>query len=141
RDPIPDLHANIEGAARVLMPLLALALTVLAFRPLGTPVMRAGAAWWWLGVLPVLPLPGRTYLHYLYVPLAGAALAIAAIWDEAMLSRTLSARAGGRGHARWWLAFSLLLVYATWSDILLSVREDLRMAAADWPLDPVLRKS
>src|SRR5262249_13045555 len=45
------------------------------------------------------------------------------------------------GRARWIAAFALLAVYAAWCDVLLSVREDLRMTSTDWPLDPVTRKS
>src|SRR5206468_3149407 len=59
-NPIPDLHATTEGAARFTLPLLALALTLLAFRKREASLLRAGTAWWWLAVLPVLPLPGRT---------------------------------------------------------------------------------
>jgi hypothetical protein len=98
--------------------------------------VRAGAAWWWLGVLPVLPLPGRTYLHYLVVPLAGLSLAVAGI-VEAWLAR----RARAPGRTAWGIAAVVLLLYAAWSDVLLSARIDLRMSSTDWPLDPVLRKS
>jgi len=139
RDPIPDLHATTEGVSRTLLPLIAIVLTVLALRA-RSPALRAGVAWWWLAVLPVLPLPGRTYLHYLYVPLAGAALAIAGLW-EAVLARTGRRARSGRGRLRWIVAFGVVLVFAVVSDMLLSVREDLRMSATDWPLDPVLRKS
>ena len=66
-DPIPDLHATTTGAAHVVLPLLALVLTALASRLRLGGLLRAGVAWWWLAILPVLPLPGRTYLHYLYV--------------------------------------------------------------------------
>ncbi len=137
-DPIPDLHATTQGISRFVLTTVALLLTVLAFRPGSPGLVRAGAAWWWLAVLPVLPLPGRTYLHYLYVPLAGFALAIAGL-VEAWLAR----RAPGEGVGRlgWALAAVFLLVYAAWNDVLLSARMDLRMTATDWPLDPVLRKS
>jgi hypothetical protein len=117
-------------------------LTLLAFSRRGGALVRAGAAWWWLAILPVLPLPGRTYLFYLYVPLAGAALVGAALWDGALAWRARRARASRvRGRAAWVAAVAVLALYAVWSDVLLSVREDLRMAATDWPLDPVLRKS
>jgi hypothetical protein len=89
-------------------------------------------------VLPVLPLPGRTYLHYLYVPLAGSALVVAGLL-EAWLARR--ARGDGAGRLAWALVSLLLLVHAAWNDVLLSARMDLRMTATDWPLDPVLRKS
>jgi hypothetical protein len=104
--------------------------------------VRAGTAWWWLAVLPVLPLPGRTYLFYLYVPLAGAALVVAALWDAALAWHARRARrSAGRGRAAWAAALAVLALYAVWNDVLLSLREDLRMTATDWPLDPVLRKS
>jgi hypothetical protein len=140
QDPIPDLHATTTGTAHWLLPLVALVLTVLAFRPRTAPLLRAGVAWWWLAVLPVLPLPGRTYLHYLYVPLAGVALAIAALVDSALAARALRAKPTA-GRRRWLVAALALLVYAAWSDVLLSLRMDLRMTSTDWPLDPVLRKS
>jgi hypothetical protein len=141
-DPIPDLHATTEGLAHVVLPVVAIACTLLAFSKRGTAVARAGAAWWWLAVLPVLPLPGRTYLFYLYVPLAGVALVSAALWDGALAwraGRTHGSR--GSGRAAWVAALAVLGLYAVWSDVLLSVRQDLRMAATGWPLDPVLRKS
>src|SRR5262249_24047654 len=139
-DPIPDLHAATAGAARWLLPILAVALGLLPFRLRGDALLRTGTAWWWLAVLPVLPLPGRTYLHYLYVPLAGAALVAAALWDRALARRTPRPRAG-RGRQRWLVALAALAAYGVWSDVLLSLRMDLRMTATDWPLDPVLRKS
>src|SRR5262245_53743012 len=110
-NPIPDLHAATTGAARWTLPLLAAALTALVFRLRTEPLLRAGATWWWLAVLPVLPLPGRTYLHYLYVPLAGAALVAAALWDRMLAARAArpSGR-GGRGRLRWALAIATLAV-------------------------------
>lgn len=141
-DPIPDLHAATQGAARWTLPVLAAALTLLVFRLRGGALMSAGAMWWWLALLPVLTLPGRTYLHYLYVPLAGAALVVAALWDRLLAWQAARARSmPSSGRARWAVALTLLLVYAAWNDVLLSMREDLRMTATDWPLDPVLRKS
>jgi hypothetical protein len=139
RDPIPDLHATTTGQAYWLLPLLAVTLTLLAFRLTRDPLLRAGALWWWLAVLPVLPLPGRTYLHYLYVPLAGAALAVAALVDRVLAAR--SRAKPGSGRRRWVVAVLVLLVYAAWTDVLLALRLDLRMTSTDWPLDPVLRKS
>ena len=141
-DPIPDLHATTVGAAHIVLPIIAFMLTLFALRKPGAPLLRAGAALWWLAVLPVLPLPGRTYLFYLYVPLAGAGLVAAALWDAVLGWRAGRARDHrSSGRAAWVAAFAMLVLYASWSDVLLSVREDLRMAATDWPLDPVLRKS
>jgi hypothetical protein len=134
-DPIPDLHATTGATGRVALPILALGGTALAvFR--GSSLVRAGAAWWWLAVLPVLPLPGRTYLHYLYVPLAGVAMIVAALVDGLLARRpTMTAR------TRWIVAAVLVVVGAAWTDVLLSTRLDLRMPNVDWPLDPVLRKA
>lgn len=138
-DPIPDLHAGTTGAAGLVLSATALALTLLAwFR--GGALARAGTAWWWLAVLPVLPLPGRTYLHYLYVPLAGLALALAGFFD-AVRARGATATTSRVGKRAWAVAAGVLLVYGVWSDVLLSMRMDLRMPSVDWPLDPVLRKS
>jgi hypothetical protein len=141
RDPIPDLHATTSGAAHGLLPLAAVVLTLLAFRPGTASLLRAGVAWWWLAVLPVLPLPGRTYLHYLYVPLAGAALAVTALVDRMIVAREHARSKPTTARRRWIVAVLALLVYAAWSDVLLSLRADLRMTSTDWPLDPVLRKS
>lgn len=137
-DPIPDLHAATRGLTRYVFSAAALVLTLLAIRPGSPALVRAGAIWWWLAVLPVLPLPGRTYLHYLYVPLAGLALVVAGLL-EALLARR--ARPAGTGRTAWVVAAAGLLVYAAWNDVLLAARMDLRMSAADWPLDPVIRKS
>lgn len=134
-DPIPDLYRGTPGLATFLVPALAIAVTALiGFR--GSALARAGAAWWWLAVLPVLPLPGRTYLHYLYVPLAGLALVLGALFDA--WARRGGSRAGRR---TWAVATAVLLAYGAWSDVLLTMRMDVRMATTDWPLDPVLRKS
>ncbi len=132
-NPIPDLHASTEGIARFALPLAALVLSALAFRV--RPLAAAGATWWWLAVLPVLPLPGRTYLHYLYVPLAGAALVIAALWDAWVVKGGVVTRRG------WIMAALVVLGTSLYDDVLLSTRLDLRMPNVDWPLDPVLRKS
>lgn len=137
-DPIPDLHATTQGIARFVLPAVALLASGLALRPGSPRLVRAGAAWWWLAVLPVLPLPGRTYLHYLYVPLVGVALVVAGLLDAWLARR---AHRDGVGKLAWGIAALSLLAYGAWNDVLLSARLDLRMAATDWPLDPVLRKS
>jgi hypothetical protein len=140
-DPIPDLFATTAGTARWLLSGLAVAVTLVALQSAREPRLRAGAAWWWLAVLPVLPLPGRTYLHYLYVPLAGAALVVGALVDRMLAARSAKTGKPGPGRAGWVVALAVLVVYAAWSDVLLSMRVDVRMTATDWPLDPVLRKS
>ncbi|MEQ1834161.1 MAG: hypothetical protein ABL977_14015, partial [Candidatus Eisenbacteria bacterium] len=143
RNPIPDLHATTAGSERYVLSVLVLLLTAAAFRLRSGGLLRSGVAWWWLAVLPVLPLPGRTYLHYLYVPLAGASLVAAALWDAALRRRAARRARPAAGEARghWVAAAVVVLVLALWSDALLSMRLDLRMTNVDWPLDPVLRKS
>lgn len=137
-NPIPDLQFTTEGAARIALPLAALALTALALR--ARPLMAVGAIWWWCAVLPVLPLPGRTYLHYLYVPLAGVALATAALYD--LVLERLTKRSPAQPTLRTWAVAGLVtIVLAAYNDMLLSIRLDQRMPNVDWPLDPVLRKS
>ena len=139
RDPIPDLHAATAGATRYVLSALAVLLSVLALRSGTPPLLRAGVAWWWLAVAPVLPLPGRTYLHYLYVPLAGLSLAAAAGVDALLRWRQRGRAAPGR--LAWGLAIAAVLGYGLWTDVMLSLRMDARMESVDWPLDPVLRKS
>ena len=141
REAIPDLHAGISGAAAWTWSLAAIGLTLLAAVCPVRPLVRAGAAWWWLAVLPVLPLVGRTYLHYLYVPLAGLALVGAGLFDAATeRSRGRLRRPGLRGGAAA-AATVLVLAYAALSDRQLGARMAARMPSVDWPLDPVLRKS
>ena len=137
-NPIPDLHASSEGPARYLLPLAAIALTLWALRLRSR--VTIGVLWWWLAVLPVLPLPGRTYLHYLYVPLAGAAIVVAALWDAGR-ERWAKRAAPVATRRAWLVAGVVVLVTAAYHDFMLSTRLDLRMANVDWPLDPVLRKS
>ena len=137
-NPIPDLRASSEGPARYLLPLAAIALTLWALRLRSR--VTIGVLWWWLAVLPVLPLPGRTYLHYLYVPLAGAAIVVAALWDAGR-ERWAKRAAPVATRRAWLVAGVVVLVTAAYHDFMLSTRLDLRMANVDWPLDPVLRKS
>ena len=132
--PIPESTAPPTGALRVALPLLALALTVFAWRARSTPLLAVGALWWWLALVFVLPLPGRVYLHYLYTPLAGLALVAAGFVQWAVERR-------GVGKRAWAVAGIALLAFTLWNDVSLSTRVDLRMEAVDWPLDPVLRKS
>ena len=84
---IPDQSLALGSFARHAYPAIALAVTLVAFRHRGTPLVRAGVSWWWLGVLPVLPLVGHTYLHYLYTPLAGFAPAAGGLLDLSFGSR------------------------------------------------------
>jgi hypothetical protein len=143
REAIPDLHAALRGAGERFWPLDALALTAAAFALSRRPLLRAGAAWWWLAVLPVLPLVGRTYLHYLYVPLAGLALVVAALFDGAFAWAGARSRRDAPAPARFAVpvALALLAAFAAFADRQLAARLSARMPSVDWPLDPVTRKS
>ncbi len=148
-NPIPDLRPVIEPGARIAWTVALLVLTAAGITWRSAPLVAAGVLWWWLAVLPVAPLAGHAYLHYLYTPFAGLALAVAGAFDgarAAFTARRGDARAKSpshRGGARgaWLVAGALILVHAAWSDVLLSLRVDLRTRATGAPLDPVLRKS
>ncbi len=74
---IPDGGAFSPAAWRVgLWPLAAFALTAVFSRSRRRMILF-GCAWWLLGLLPVLPLLAHSYGHYLYVPMAGFAVATA----------------------------------------------------------------
>jgi hypothetical protein len=104
--------------------------------------VRAGAAWWWLALLPVLPLVGRSYLPYLYAPLAGLALLACGGFDALAARPPLRGAAPPAGsRAAWLVAGALLAGYAAFADHQLAARTSVRMPSVDWPLDPVLRKS
>jgi len=139
--PIPDLHAGAAPLELTLATLAVLALTLLAARWRSAPLVRTGLLWWLLAVLPVLPLAGHLYLHYLYTPLAGLALACAGAFDALASRGRARGRAGTAPRGAWAIAGAIVLAHAALSAALVTQRVTLRMGAADWPLDPVLRKS
>lgn len=87
-EPIRDVIAAVDpGAWRIAVP-VSIALGVALWRQrreVAHPV-EVGMAWWVAFLLPVLPLTHHTYLYYLYVPWAGAAIALAAL-GQSLLAR------------------------------------------------------
>lgn len=157
---IPDqlaLPSEEAWRAGLWLPLL-LAVIAFAARRL-TALPAAGLLWWLLALAPVAPLTRHTYLHYLYVPLAGLALAAAGVveWGIGRVAATGSARledergartaSAPRAEWRWGVGgFSALavaaivLAHAAWSDRLLAERYRVTVSGQDIPLDPFLRK-
>jgi hypothetical protein len=79
-DPIRDVVAAVDGDAwNIALPVLCLVLSlIVATRHKLPPSVAVGLVWWLAFLLPVLPLAHHSYLYYLYIPWAGAALAVAA---------------------------------------------------------------
>lgn len=71
---------------------LALWIAGLAWRPLRARGWIAGGLLWLCFLLPVLPLPNHTYHYYLYAPLAGAAVCVAALVDALTAPRPRAGR-------------------------------------------------
>ena len=155
---VPDAHGGIDVAAwRVgIWPLAAFVLAA-ALPSLRRGAILFGCAWWLLALAPVLPLLAHTYGHYLYVPIAGFAIAGAATVESALAgiawlvkrrSRGPAARAGAshpppRASESAIAAgvFALLAVgYAVRSDALLERRATARLGASQFALDPFTRK-
>ena len=116
------------------------------------PLPALGAAWWTLGLLPVLPLLYHSYLHYLYLPSAGLALAVGGTveWVAVALAAPHRRRAprkawGGSAAVApawaWLPAVAVVLVYAVASDRLIADRMRERLPGYDLPIDPFLRKT
>jgi hypothetical protein len=134
-----DLTTPLPGApgATLAWPLALAMLAVLAglaalaWRATTLPAL--GAAWWLAALLPVLPLLHHSYLYYLYVPLAGLALAAGGSLEWALARR---APAGAFA-----VALALIAMLAWRSDALLAEREREVMPGTGIPLDPELRKS
>lgn len=114
------------GAAVALLALLAGFAIQSGSRP-----VRAGLLLWALTLLPVLPLVNAVYEHYLYLPRAGFALAVAA------------AIAGHGGMARWWGragAGFLAAVHGITALMFLNAMETARIPQLDLPRDSFLRR-
>ena len=122
-----------------------------------TRAPAVGAAWWLLGLIPVLALLWQRYVNYLYAPSAGLALALGGFVEWALVrepkpksSATRATKAkrarGAPGTSRfslalaWGAAVALVVAHASWSESLLRARQASRLAYADIPLDPVVRK-
>jgi hypothetical protein len=117
-----------------------------------------GCAWWLLGLLPVLPLLAHSYGHYLYVPMAGMAIAFAGTLEalvsgigrlEDRVRGRLAPAAGGvpqsrvsaRRRAVVAATFVALALGFAWrSETLLRMRVTARLGASELALDPFTRK-
>ena len=153
--PVPDLFGTYSGVAWATGGWLYVGLGVaawLARRRHSLPAL--GAAWWLLGLLPVIPLLYHSYLHYLYLPSAGLALALGGTLEWAALrlstrdrGSAVRASRGARVHAApgsawaWLPAVALVLGYAVASDRLIAARLHERLQTLDLPIDPFLRKT
>lgn len=92
---------------------------------------RAGLALWVVTLLPVLPLVNAVYEHYLYLPRAGFALALAALV------------AGHEGRARRWAwagAGFLAAVYGLTATMYLGAMKNALMPELGLPRDSFLRR-
>ena len=153
RDPFYDQPGIVSHQAwHVGVPVLA-ALIALAWATRNrTRLPAVGLAWAGLTIAPVLPLLHHTYANYLYVPLAGLALALGAGLEGAVPFR-VAARGGIPRHGRRApgvdrralivaaLVAVTLAAHAATSDRLLAVRTARRFRGLDLPFDAQLRKS
>ena len=157
----PDPQAWRVG----VWPVVAFALAA-AFSPTRRAVIRFGAAWWLLGLVPVLPLLAHSYGHYLYVPMVGFSLAAAGALDAgfaaaALLLRRLrtkdasrapadpgrpravgvrESRASRRPAAAAVSFIVLALAFAARSESLIHARVAPRLGTSQFALDPFTRK-
>lgn len=153
--PVPDLFGTYSGVAWVTGGWLYAGLGAAAWLARRRhPLPALGAAWWLLGLLPVIPLLYHSYLHYLYLPSAGLALALGGTLEWAVLGLSTRGRGGAgrtsrgaRVHAApgpgwgWLPAVALVLGYALVSSGLIAVRLRERLPTLDLPIDPFLRKT
>jgi hypothetical protein len=143
RNPLPDLVSSPDPRAWRVGAWVALG-SLASLMTLGKrePAIRLGAAWFVLGLLPVLPLQYQTYRHYLYPALPGLTLVVAGTvlggferlmrfsrWPDPTVSRL----AGG-------LAILCGLAYGTTAERLVRERFDARIPGTDLALDPVSRR-
>jgi hypothetical protein len=156
-DPLPGQVSAIAERAWPFGLGVMLALAALAFvTRRQTMLVPLGAVWWLLALIPVLPLLHHTYLYYLYIPLAGLAIALGGLVEWAMRSaivQSAPAAARVRGGLRpagapssvatalTIVVLVLLVVHASNADRLLARRLAIDMPGTGIPLDPDLRKS
>ena len=124
------------GLSPLLLPIALAALSIVAWRR--TRWIALGAAWWLLTLLPVLPLRGHAYLHYLYTPSAGLAIALAGTLAWMVESAGAGLRAGAI--AAWAMACAILVTFAVTTDRALTTRAESRMPGLALPADPYFRK-
>jgi hypothetical protein len=141
---VPDEGMPDPSAWRVgIWPLAILALGAVFSRSRRAAILF-GCAWWLLGLLPVLPLLAHSYGHYLYVPMAGLAVAGAATLDSLVegLARLLKrGQPGPRLRVVAATGFIVLaLGLAARSELLLRQRVSTRLGKSELALDPFTRK-
>jgi hypothetical protein len=147
RTLVPDLAGGYSATAwHVGLPVtIGLAsLAALAWRR--STAGAAGAAWWLLGLAPVLPLLRHSYLAYLYTPLAGFAMALGAGLEGAAarwlpVPRTTPGPGRATGLLPWAIVAGAVLGHAALSDAMLGDRLRARTPGLDLPLDSFVRKS
>lgn len=141
--PIPDALTSADPGAWAsgLPVVLALAALAVLLRR-RAPYAAAGAAWWLLGLLPVLPLLHQTHLHYLVAPAAGLSLVVAGALDAWLpRARGTEAPAARAPRLAWAVAALLVVGWAAAQERLLDARWTAVLPGGDAPADPVLRKS
>jgi hypothetical protein len=97
------------------------------------PAVRAGLALWLLALLPVLPLSHHTYVHYLYLPLAGACVAAAAVFASRVPW-------GRDPRVPWAVALVLALGCAVAADRSMTGARDTMLPQLHVPRDSFVRK-
>lgn len=139
-NPLPDFVTTLSTRAwRTGLPLLA-ALAVLAgvaWKRSRLPAL--GALWFLLALAPVLPLLWQRYLHYLYLPIAGLAIAAGGALD-ALFSSAGRRGAGARAATASAIAAALIAGHAVISDRLLHERAERRFDYVDLRIDPFFHK-
>src|SRR5262249_46542136 len=142
RAPAPDLGGQLSTTAwHTGLPLLLGLAVIAALAWRATPLPGAGLAWFALTLAPVLPLLHQRYMHYLYAPLAGLAVAIGAGAEWLLLG--LAPRRGRpatRATVAWALVAAAIAAYVTASDALIVERAAGRIASVGLPSDPFMRK-
>ena len=162
--PVPDLYSILSTTAwRTALWILLAFTAVAAFGWRSTRLPAMGLAWWLLTLAPVLPLLKQRYLHYLYVPLAGLAIALGAGFEwlavgsraglrahaepggtrggQAAAGRATARPGGGRLALGWGIAGALIIGHVALSGALIKQRATQRLPIADLPFDPFLRKA
>jgi len=147
--PIPDLVSSFDPAAwHVGVWVYGLILASwIALRDRG--LIQLGAAWWVVGLLPVLILEFQTYRHYLYPALPG--LAVIAATGMSSLAGSLVRLTGSRknpgngsNRAPEWGVVAILvacsLAYAARASSLITQRIQARVPGTELALDPIVRR-
>ena len=138
--PVPDAHGLLDPTAwRVGMwPLVAFALAIVLSRERRAAILF-GCAWWLAGLAPVLPLVAHTYGHYLYMPMAGFAVAGAAA-IETPVARLADREARAPAAIVRAALMLLAIAFSVRSELLIRERVSARLGSTQLALDPFTRK-